>query len=253
MDRTTASELEKTGSKQAHRREDTIFAPATGVGRAAVSILRISGPRSIPVLEKLTGASAGEPRVLALRKLIDPSNQVSLDHGMVAVFPGPGSYTGEDMVELHLHGGRAVMGAIVNVLAGLGLRPAAAGEFTRRAFENGKLDLTAAEGIADLVNAETELQRRQALRQMDGALGRIYEDWRDRLVRMLARLEAYIDFPEDDLPRDLSDEVRRTAGSWHGKLPVIWRITGEGSACGRGSRWPSWGRRIQENQVFSII
>src|SRR5262245_38882299 len=132
MDRTTASELEKAGSQQAYRREDTIFAPATGVGRAAVSILRLSGPRAIPVLEKLTGGLAGEPRTLVLRKLADPSNQISLDYGMVAVFPGPGSYTGEDMVELHLHGGRAVMGAVVNVLTGLGLRPAVAGEFTKR-------------------------------------------------------------------------------------------------------------------------
>jgi tRNA modification GTPase len=130
---------------------------------------------------------------------------------MVVLFRGPASYTGEDMVELHLHGGRAVMSAVVDALVSLGLRPALAGEFTKRAFENRKLDLTAAEGIADLVNAETELQRRQALRQMDGALGRIYESWRDRLVRMLARLEAYIDFPEEDLPLELSDEVRRTA------------------------------------------
>ncbi len=117
------------------------------------------------------------------------------------------------MAELHLHGGRAVLSAVVDELAGIpGLRPAEAGEFTRRAFENGKLDLTAAEGIADLVNADTEQQRRQALRQMEGVLGRVYESWRERLVKTLARLEAHIDFPEDDLPSDLLQEVQRLAG-----------------------------------------
>ena len=143
---------------------------------------------------------------------MSPSNQVSLDHALIAVFPGPASFTGEDMAELHLHGGRAVMSGVVEALSAMpGLRPAEAGEFSRRAFENGKLDLTAAEGIADLVNAETELQRRQALRQMEGALGRVYEDWRARLIRTLAKLEAYIDFPEDDLPAGLFEEVRNLA------------------------------------------
>ena len=118
------------------------------------------------------------------------------------------------MAELHLHGGRAVLSAVVDQLSGIpGLRPAEPGEFTRRAFENGKLDLTAAEGIADLVSADTEQQRRQALRQMEGALGRIYESWRERLVKTLAKLEAHIDFPEDDLPSDLLQEVQRLAHS----------------------------------------
>lgn len=117
------------------------------------------------------------------------------------------------MAELHLHGGRAVLSAVVDELSSIpGLRPADAGEFTRRAFENGKLDLTAAEGVADLVNADTEQQRRQALRQMEGALGRVYEQWRERLIRTLARLEACIDFPEEDLPSDLLHEVQRLAG-----------------------------------------
>jgi tRNA modification GTPase len=117
------------------------------------------------------------------------------------------------MAELHLHGGRAVLSAVVDELSSIpGLRPADAGEFTRRAFENRKLDLTAAEGIADLVNADTEQQRRQALRQMEGALGQVYEGWRERLVGTLARLEAHIDFPEDDLPSDLLQQVQWLAG-----------------------------------------
>jgi tRNA modification GTPase len=128
---------------------------------------------------------------------------------LAAIFPAPASFTGEHMAELHLHGGRAVVASIINELLTIpGLRPADAGEFTRRAFENGKLDLTAAEAIADLVNADTEQQRRQALRQMEGALGRLYDGWRQRLVRTLARLEAHIDFPEDDLPAGLLEEVQ---------------------------------------------
>jgi tRNA modification GTPase len=196
----------------ANRHEDTIFAIATGTGRAAVSMLRLSGPQSIPAVQQLSGTPQIEPRRLSLRNLVNPSNRVSLDHGLIAVFPGPASFTGEDMAELHLHGGRAVMAGVVEALAAMpGLRPAEAGEFSRRAFENGKLDLTAAEGIADLVNAETELQRRQALRQMEGALGQVYEGWRDRLIRTLAKLEAHIDFPEDDLPTGLSQEVQGLA------------------------------------------
>ncbi len=131
-----------------------------------------------------------------------------LDQAIVLWMPGPGSFTGEDVAELHLHGGRAVARAIYEALGDLGLRPAEPGEFSRRAFENGKLDLTAAEGLADLVNAETEAQRRQALRQLGGALGRLYDGWRHRLIASLARIEAHIDFPDEDLPADLVRQNR---------------------------------------------
>ncbi len=194
----------------AGRHSDTIFALASGGGRAAISVIRISGPKAIDAVRLLSGGVVAEPRMLTLCKLHAQNNQVILDHCLLATFPGPNSFTGADMAELHLHGGRAVFSAVIDELARIpGLRPAEPGEFTRRAFENGKLDLTAAEGIADLVNADTEQQRRQALRQMEGALGQVYEGWRERLVRTLARLEAHIDFPEDDLPSDLLQEIQR--------------------------------------------
>ncbi|MFM9844111.1 MAG: tRNA uridine-5-carboxymethylaminomethyl(34) synthesis GTPase MnmE [Dongiaceae bacterium] len=196
----------------ASRHGDTIFAPATGAGNMAISVVRISGPKALDAIQLLSGGVVAKPRTLTLCNLHSQRNQVALDHCLVAMFPGPASFTGEDMAELHLHGGRAVLSAVVDELAGIpGLRPADAGEFTRRAFENGKLDLTAAEGIADLINADTEQQRRQALRQLAGALGRLYEGWRERLVRTLARLEAHIDFPEDNLPSELLQEVQGLA------------------------------------------
>ena len=131
-------------------------------------------------------------------------------------FPAPASFTGEDVAELHVHGSRAVLAAITDALRGLGLRLAEPGEFTRRAFENGKLDLTQAEAIADLAAAETEAQRRQALRQLDGELGGLYRDWSRRLTRILAHLEAAIDFPDEELPPALeeaiADDIRKLAG-----------------------------------------
>jgi tRNA modification GTPase len=150
---------------------DTIFAPASGAGRAAVTVMRLSGPRSGAILRALCGR-VPPPRRASLRRLRD-ANGETLDHALVLFLPGPGSYTGEECAELHLHGGRAVREAVADALAALGARPAEAGEFTRRAFLNGRLDLTAAEGIADLVAAESAAQRRQALAQMEGALGRL--------------------------------------------------------------------------------
>lgn len=134
-----------------------------------------------------------------------------IDDGLLLWFPAPASFTGEDVAELHVHGGRAVWQALAAALVAAGGRPAEPGEFTRRAFGNGKLDLTQAEAIADLVAAETEAQRRQARRQLEGALGALYEDWRSRIVGLMAHVEAAIDFPEDDLPDGLLDEVRLAA------------------------------------------
>jgi len=139
--------------------------------------------------------------------LVDPATGARLDDGLVLWFPAPHSATGEDVAELHVHGSRAVLAAIIQVLHGLGLRLAEPGEFTRRAFLNGKLDLLQAEAIADLVAAETEAQRRQALRQLDGELGRLYRGWSDRLTRVLAHLEAAIDFPDENLPPETEDRI----------------------------------------------
>jgi tRNA modification GTPase len=193
-----------TGRGAAALSMDTIFATASGPGRAGIAVIRICGAEAAAALTKIAGGPLPPPRQASLRKLRDPRSGEIIDHGIVLWFPGPGSFTGEDMAELQVHGGRAVLQALLGGLASCaGLRLAEPGEFTRRAFENGKLDLTAAEGLADLINAETEAQRRQAFRQMEGALGRLYEEWRQQLLAMLARIEAQIDFPEDDLPGDL--------------------------------------------------
>ncbi|EKV32168.1 GTPase and tRNA-U34 5-formylation enzyme TrmE [Caenispirillum salinarum AK4] len=179
----------------------TIFAPATAPGRAGVAIVRISGPLADAALSALTaGAPLPQPR-RAARVRVSGEGGEQVDDGLALRFPAPASFTGEDVVELHLHGSRAVMEAVMALLSAQeGLRVAEPGEFTRRAFENGKMDLTQAEALADLIDAETAAQRRQALRQMDGALARLYDAWRDRLVRALAHLEAFIDFPDEELP-----------------------------------------------------
>ena len=182
--------------------EDTIFALASGGGRTAVAVLRISGEKSGALLDALCGRRP-PPRRASLRRVRDASGE-TLDQALALWLPGPGTYTGEDSAELHLHGGPAVIEAVAEALIATGARPAEAGEFTRRAFFNGRMDLTAAEAVADLVEAESAEQRRQALRQMEGALGALYEDWSQRLMRVLAQQEALIDFPDEDLPADVA-------------------------------------------------
>jgi tRNA modification GTPase len=177
---------------------DTIFALSTAAGRAAIAVVRVSGPAAGAALELLRRRPLPEPRRAAYARLKAPATGEVLDDGLVLWFPGPGSETGEDMAEFQIHGGRATVSALLGALGDVpGLRPAEPGEFTRRAFDNGKLDLTAVEGLADLVNAETEAQRRQAARQLRGELAKLYEGWRGRLVRLLAYAEATIDFPEE--------------------------------------------------------
>ena len=184
---------------------DTIFALATAPGRGAVAILRLSGPSSGSALARL-GGDLRQPRQARLTRLQGLDGEV-LDSALALWFPAPGSFTGEDCVELHVHGGRAVVDAVSEALVGLGLRPAEPGEFSRRAFAAGKLDLAQAEAVADLVDAETEGQRRQALQQLNGALSQRYGAWRATLVGLLARLEAAIDFPDEDLPEDVTAAV----------------------------------------------
>ncbi len=182
---------------------DTIFALSSGRPPAAIAVIRVCGPRAGEALKRLTGRPP-QPRQVGLVRVRDPDSAEVIDEAVALWFPGPGSETGEDMAELQLHGGRAVIAAVLRALEGIdGLRPAEAGEFTRRAFENGKLDLTAVEGLADLVSAETEVQRRQAYRQLKGLLGDRAESWRGRLIQALALVEAQIDFPDEgDVPED---------------------------------------------------
>jgi tRNA modification GTPase len=184
----------------------TIFALASGSVRSAIAIIRLSGPASASAVSALCGGRIPAPRHAALHRLRDRDGAV-LDHALVLWLPGPGSYTGEDCAELHLHGGRAVIDAVASALLRQGLRPAEPGEFTRRAFLNGRMDLVEAEAVHDLVAAETEAQRRQALRQLEGALGALYNDWAGRLRGVLAYQEALIDFPDEDLPADVEDQL----------------------------------------------
>jgi tRNA modification GTPase len=186
----------------------TIFALATPPGRSGIAVIRLTGDGAGPALEAL-GGSLARPRRAVLTALRDPGTGEALDRALTLWLPGPGSFTGEDMAELHVHGGRAVIGGVVEALGRLpGLRPAEAGAFTRRAFANGRLDLTEVEGLADLVDAETAAQRRQALRQMGGALGRLLEGWRRELVGILAHVEAAIDFSDEEIPDGLIEAVR---------------------------------------------
>ena len=187
---------------------DTIFALSTARGRGAIAVIRVSGPRARGALAALAPRCRPQPRVAKLAKLVDPPTGEAIDDALTLWFPAPRSETGEDVVELQVHGGRAVIAGVLEALAGMpGLRPAEPGEFTRRAFLNGKVDLTAAEGLLDLIDAETAAQRRQALRQMEGGLASLYEDWRTRLVRALAYIEAEIDFADEDLPRNIGDSA----------------------------------------------
>jgi tRNA modification GTPase len=186
---------------------DTIFALASAPGRAGIAVVRVSGDQVRAALQAL-GCVVPAPRKAQRAAFKDPTSAEVIDNGLLLYFPAPHSFTGEDVAELHIHGGRAVIDGILAALSSIsGLRPAEPGEFTRRAFENDKLDLTEAEALADLVDAETRAQARQALRQMGGALKELYDDWRHRLVQALAHLEAVIDFPDEDLPPEVANKL----------------------------------------------
>ena len=186
---------------------NTIFALASAQGRAGVSVIRLSGPDAKEVVDKFV-SNLPNDRVAGLRLLIDDAGE-PLDHALVLCFDGPRSFTGEDVVELHLHGSIAVVQSVLRVLADSGLaRLADPGEFTRRALENGRMDLAQVEGLADLIESETEAQRKQALRVVTGHLGALVEQWRSSLIRAAALIEATIDFVDEDVPVDVTPEVR---------------------------------------------
>lgn len=183
---------------------DTVFALATARGRAGVAVIRISGAKAITSAARLMG---DVPTIRGVRTLKDRDGGL-LDQALVLRFPKGKSFTGEEVIELHLHGSPAVVAAVLRVLGeDPDLQPAEAGEFTRRALENGKLDLAQVEGLADLIDAETEGQRKQAVRVFSGALGELAESWRSRLIRAAALLEATIDFADEDVPVDVTPEV----------------------------------------------
>jgi tRNA modification GTPase len=219
---------------------DTIFALSSGRPPVAIAVVRISGPRAGAALKIISGKIPA-PRKAGLARLRDPQSGEMIDEALALWFPGPASETGEDTAELQVHGGRAVIAATLAALGRIeGLRPAEAGEFTRRAFENGKLDLTAVEGLADLVMAETEGQRRQAFRQMKGALGGRAESWRQRLIQALALVEARIDFSDEaDVPEDLVSPALVIARELEGEIAA---------ALADGGR----GERLREGLVVAI-
>ena len=183
----------------------TVFALATPPGRGAIAVIRLSGSSVSETLAAL-GATALRPRVAHLRVLVHGAQR--LDEALVLWFPGPASFTGEDCAELHLHGGRAVVEGVTRALLDLGLRPAEPGEFARRAFSNGRMDLAQAEAVADLIDAESRAQAEQALGQLGGALSAVYTGFRRDLLTALALVEAEIDFPDEDVP----DHLARQAG-----------------------------------------
>ena len=191
---------------------DTIFAQATARGRAGIAVIRLSGPESSASVHRLFSQAVAARRP-ALRWLHDPETGEALDQALVLIFPAPASFTGEEVAELHLHGSPAVCKAIERVLEVMGLRPAEAGEFTRRALMNGRLDLAQVEGLGDLLAAETEMQRRQALRVMEGALSRKAETWRHEILRVLAHVEVSIDFVDDDIPEDVMEGLAVALGA----------------------------------------
>jgi len=191
--------------------QDTIFALATAPGRGAIAVLRLSGPAVAQTLDRL-GAGGLKPRLASVRDLSHEG--APIDQALVLRFVAPNSYTGEDAAELHLHGGRAVVEAASRALIALGLRPAEPGEFTRRAFQNGRMDLAQAEAVADLIDAETAAQAKQALGQLDGRLSETYAGFRRDLLKALSLVEAEIDFPDEEVP----DNLARTAG------PVLERL-----------------------------
>ncbi len=191
---------------------NTIFALATAAGKSGIAIVRISGRDAARALSALSGIDSPTPNMARLTALAAPSGTI-IDRGLAIYFKAPHSFTGEDVVELQVHGSLAVIRELLEVLSHMkGLRPAGPGEFSRRAFLNGKMDLIEAEGLADLIDAETSGQKNQALRQMQGDLSRYYDDLRARIIKTLAHLEAYIDFPDEDIPESvltgLSNDIK---------------------------------------------
>lgn len=186
---------------------DTIFALSSGAPPAGVAIIRVSGPQVRFVFETIVG-EVPQARMARLAKLRDTSGLL-LDHGLCLYFPSPHSFTGEDVAELQIHGGRASVSAVLSCLSDLpGLRHADPGEFTKRAFENGRMDLTAVEGLSDLIRAETEAQRKQAMGQADGVLGALYTGWAHKITHARAMVEAELDFSdEEDIPGAVSDRI----------------------------------------------
>ncbi len=192
---------------------DTIYAPASATAKAGIAVIRISGPNAKHAIEYL-GSAVGQPRFVKMAKIFHPETKDLIDECITIYYQGPSSFTGEDVVEINIHGGRAVLDLTLDALSKIqGLRLAEPGEFSKRRFMNGKMDLTQAEGLMDLIDAETEAQHKQALKQLAGELGILYEGWRTQLLKIMSLIEAYIDFPDEDLPANIIDDVTKQVKS----------------------------------------
>ncbi len=188
----------------------TIYALSSGPGISGVAVIRISGKETSRILKLLTKKDLPKPRVATIKKIIDPNNLELIDEGIILWFPGPKSYTGEDMAELHVHGSKAVIYAIHKALGDTKkCRIAEPGEFTKRAFQNGKINLLKAESISDLISSETEIQRKQAINIMTGRSSEVYNNMREKLLKALSNIEAKIDFPDEDLPEKIIKEIKK--------------------------------------------
>ena len=190
----------------------TIYALSSGPGIAGVAVVRVSGKDTSKVIKIITGEDLPAPRVATLRKMNNINTNELIDEGLIIWFPGPQSYTGEDLVEFHVHGSRAVVTALHTSISEIeNCRLAEPGEFTKRAFQNGKINLIKAESIADLISSETEIQRKQALEIMNGKSSDKFNSWREKLLKILSHIEAKIDFPDEDLPEDIIFEIKKTS------------------------------------------
>ncbi len=200
----------------------TIFALSSGPGTAGVAIIRISGPEASNVIKSLTGKEIPEPRMATLRKINNINTSELIDEGIIIWFPGPESYTGEDMVEIHIHGGKAVILSVQNEISKIkNCRFAEPGEFTKLAFQNGKINLLKAESIADLISAETEIQRLQAIKIMQGQSSQKFNGLREKLLKLLSFVEAKIDFPEEDLPEANLKKIKKDSKDVLNKIEKI--------------------------------
>ena len=192
----------------------TIYALSSGPGISGIAVIRVTGKNTTEVIKKLTGSKLPPPRVATLKKFNKNGKKELIDEGVIIWFPGPNSYTGEDLAEFHVHGSRAVIKAMHLAISKINnCRLAEPGEFTKRAFQNGRINLLKAESIADLISAETEIQRKQALKIMGGKSSDKFNLWREKLLKILSHIEAKIDFPDEDLPKNIISEIQKISNN----------------------------------------
>ena len=219
----------------------TIYALSSGPGISGVAVIRVSGKNTVKVIKKLTKGKFPAPRVATLKKFNKNGGKELIDEGVIIWFPGPNSYTGEDLAEFHVHGSRAVVSAMHSAISKVkNCRLAEPGEFTKKAFQNGKINLLKAESIADLVSSATEIQRKQALKIMSGKSSDRFNSWREKLIKILSHIEAKIDFPDEDLPNNIIKEIQKTS---HNVLTEIQKTLKDDKV----------GERIREGFKIAIV